>query len=198
MGGGLFTHWLFVSCFVGVVLVLIGGGFFVAYNQEAARGFASLNPEPLLMAGDLRGAIRMYQRFVEQNPWTEAQADARAEIRWIEELSRRSSWNSDVEWRARGRIENTIDWSLQKLESSIEQETGGKYNADTDATLRRLRRYVKSSRQLQAMVYGAARAGDWETARALALRLKAKYPHSEAARSTPTPHASSAAPSEPK
>lgn len=194
----MLTHWLFVSFFIGVVLLLVGGGFYVVYNEQAEQSFATLDPEPLLMAGDLEGAIKMYERFVAQNPWTEAQAQAKAEIRWIEELKRRSNWNSDVRWRARGRIENTIDWSLQKLESSIERETGGRFNADTDATLRRLRRYVKSSRRLQAMVYGAARAGDWEKARAHALRLKEKYPHSEAARSTPTPHVSAAVPSGPK
>ncbi|MFY9344912.1 MAG: PQQ-binding-like beta-propeller repeat protein [Planctomycetota bacterium] len=189
-------------------LLLVLGSAYWFYNERANDEFARIDVRELVLREDFAAASAAYEDFVAAHPLTTAVRRAQAELQQIEasrqsfearraseragrqrELKRlreeyQAQWTQHREHFLAGRPEESLV-ALQRVRDLV-QEAGDPPDVawgleqQVERTLERLREFLAASEQLANDYDQRLAAGDWEAARAVALRLHADFENTKA------------------
>lgn len=196
-------------------LLLVFGAAYWWYDEKAAAAYAAIDVRDQLATEDFAGAYVAYVEFTATWPFTTSIAKAETELAAVaarrdardarrvaaaqqkerERKALRDGYQQD--W-ARHRAlfsEGKAEESLAALTRVRELLARSDYVQDAEwgrahkveETHARLRRYLAEADQLAGEYAASLAAGDWRAARATALRLRAEFENTAAARRSPVP-----------
>jgi len=184
-------------------LLLVLGSAYWFYNERAEEDFERIDVHAMLAAEDFAGAKAAWDEFVQSHPLTAAVSKAKAELLQIETArqqfeARRASERAGRERelrRVRGLYEQ--EWTRHRRafsdgqpeesfaalsrvrdlvgEAGTAEDIGWSHERQVERTWTRLRDFLAEAERLAADYDRHVAAGDWQAARATALRLHADY-----------------------
>ncbi|MFM1874246.1 MAG: hypothetical protein RL398_3668 [Planctomycetota bacterium] len=192
-----------------VLVVVLAGGYLV-YDRRAAEEFTALTVESQLAAQDYLGAANVYEVFIATHPLTTSVAAAEARLRDLDVLRERREAELTAARVEREREQKQLRQDYRQAYAQHREEfLGGKPEAalqslakvrelvakagdpqdmawalenQVERMWQRLQEFLATAAELAAQYDAALQADDWQTARALALRLRAEFDVTEAAK----------------
>lgn len=188
---------------VAFCLLLVLGAAYWFYNERAEEDFERIDVHALLAADDFAGAQAVWEDFIRTHPLSTAVSKAKAELLLIEtsrqqfearraseralrerELRRlrglyQQEWklhreafsagNPEESFAALGRVRDLL------RQAGAAEDLAWGHEQNVERTWVRLRDFLAEAERLAAEYDRLVAAGDWDAARAAALRLHADY-----------------------
>ncbi|MCA8964248.1 MAG: PQQ-binding-like beta-propeller repeat protein [Planctomycetes bacterium] len=191
-------------------LTLVAGVGYWFYNQRAEDVFATIDVQEEVAREDFAGAMTAYEDFLLRHPFTTAAPKARAELQQIEALQQRFEaertaarvererelkrlrseykllWTRYREQFLAGQPEDSME-SLTKVRDLVGKagspdDMAWAMEQQVERMWQKLRQFLDDAAKLADDYDAALGRGDWQTARALALRLLTEFDSTRSAR----------------
>lgn len=200
--------------FAFALLIALGAAYWW-YDEKAAAAYGAIDVRQQLAAEDFAGAHSAYAEFTAAWPFTTSVAKAETELaaiatqRDVHDARRTAAAQQKERERKALREAYLQDWArhrtlfsegnaeesmaalarvrdlLARADHAQDAEWGRAQKVEE--THARLRRYLADADQLAGEYAAGLAAGDWRSARATALRLRAEFENTAAARRSPVP-----------
>ena len=196
-------------------LTIVLGAAYWFYNQRAEEVFATIDVQESVARDDFAGAMTAYEDFLVHHPFTTAAPKARAELQQIEALRQRFEaertaarverereakrlrseykllWTRYREQFLAGQPEDSME-SLTKVRDLVAKAGAPEDMAwamvqQLERMWQKLRQFLDDAAALADDYDAALGRGDWQTARALSLRLLTEFDSTRSAKRCQVP-----------